>query len=437
MFREPVPEVTKSIGKSGDPTAPARSSIRRRRSVRYPTHALRDRQSSHHAHSHRHDGHPGDALRVRDRARVLSTRSNAERALNVEIAADQAHAEASRQRRLESGRAILRDALSYEHTQQPTNMPTDDPYPSTSMRPPTPSSASYGLLSRHSRRRPAVPDIGREGSALERRAELNQAPPPAYIPSPPYTSAGNSDGSSPDVSQSLHTAASLTPRFAPAHVLAQIEALDQPRVQHRQPSHEDAIASDSMLDDFPPLHRVHRRHTPDRRRLPHGEVDGLGDRWRSVSPDTDPWEILLSTMPPDERLPSTSASSFRSNEDLASHEGAGDLVESMNNGMTSYPVICDNSDSEFTEAGDDTSTDLPGLVDGSGTQIHRRSGEVPSLSSERLLRTLGPETSGRPQPSSTRTQDALNRRLRRHLDEMAMLTAHDGISSGRPNRGRL
>lgn len=436
MFREPAVEATKSIGKKGDPTAPTRSSIRRQRSVRYPAHTHRDRQSSRHAPSHHIDRPFVDALRVRDRARLVSTRFNAERALNIEVAADQAHAEASRQRRLESGRAILRDALSYENTRQPITMRIDGPYPSSLMRPPTPSSASFRYRPRHLRH-------GRDGSLSRTRAELNQSAPPAYIPSPPYTSPGHSRGSSPGDSQPANAAASLTPRFAPAHVPAQSEALDHPSFQHRQPGHEDATASDSMLEDFPPLHRVNRRHTPtgrDRESSVHGDVDGLGDRWRSVSPETDPWEILLSTMPPDERLPSTSASSFRSNEDLAPHEELGELAESMRNGMNSYPVICDNSDSDFTEAEDDAIVNVLGFDDSSRAHTHGRSTGIPSasaLSSGRTQRPLGPQLTGQPQTSSPLAQSARNRRLQRHLDEIAMLTSNEGRSSGRPSRERL
>ncbi|KAI4285768.1 MAG: hypothetical protein L6R38_000415 [Xanthoria sp. 2 TBL-2021] len=443
MFREPAVEATKSIGKKGDPTAPTRSSIRRQRTVRYPAHSHRDRQSSRHAPSHHHDRPFVDALRVRDRARVVSTRFNAERALNIEIAADQAHAEASRQRRLESGRAILRDALSYEHTHQPITMRIDGPYPSSLMRPLSPSSASFRYPSRHLRHRPVVPEIGRDGSLSRTRAELTQSPPPAYIPSPPYTSPGRSHSSSPDDSQPANTAASLTPRFAPAHVLAQSEAREHPSFQHRQLGHEYATASDSMLEEFPPLHRVNRRHTPSRRdrgSSVHGDVDGLGDRWRSVSPDTDPWEILLSTMPPDERLPSTSASSFRSNEDLAPHEELGELAESMGNGMNSYPIICDNSDSDFTEAEDDAIVNVPGFDDSSSAHTHGRSTGILSasaLSSGRTQRTLGPQLTGQPPASSPLAQSARNRRLQRHLDEVAMLTSNEGRSSGRPSRERL
>ena len=39
-----------------------------------------------------------------------------------------------------------------------------------------------------------------------------------------------------------------------------------------------------------------------------GEVDGLGDRERSFSPDFEAWENLLLTIPPDVRMPSTQSS---------------------------------------------------------------------------------------------------------------------------------
>ena len=431
MFREPD-EVTKAPGKKGDPTAAARSSIRRQRSVRYPTHTHRDRPSSRQPQSHHHGRPFVDALRVRDRAGVLSSRFDSERGLNVEIAADQAHAEASRRRRLESGRAILRDALSYEHTHQSITMGLEGRYPSSLIRPPTPSLNSFRRPLRRSRHRPVVSDIGRIGSLSQPRAELTPSPPPAYIPSPPYTSPGRSNGSSPEA----HTAASLTPRFGPAHVQAQLEALEQPHVLQRQPNHEDATVSDPTSDDFPPLHRISRRRNPERGSSIHGQLDGLGDRWRSISPDTDPWEILLSTMPPDERLPSTSSSSFRSNEDSASHEGLVDLAESMGDGMHYYPVICDNSDS-FTDVEQNATADIPGLGDDSSAVRTRDIPSASSLGNRRVQRTLRPETTGQPQTSSTNAQSERSRRLQRHLDEMAMLTSNDGTSSGRWSREQL
>ncbi|KAL8727388.1 MAG: hypothetical protein Q9166_006060 [cf. Caloplaca sp. 2 TL-2023] len=436
MFREPKVAKLKATEKKEDPCAPARSSIRRQRSVRY-NH--RDYHSSHRPRSHRHDRPLVDALRARERARVAATRSNAERALSIEMAADQAHAEASRQRRLESGRAILRDALSYEHPRRAINMRPDDLYSPSIMRPPTPSASSYRNPPRRSRHRPVVPGTRSEGPISRPRAELTRTPPPAYVPSPPYTSSGLSNRSSPDVWHSVHPAASLTPRFAPAHVSAQFDPVpEQGRLQHHQPDLEDVSATDSMLDEFPPLRRVSRRYTssrPQGSNSAHGVVDGLGDRWRSVSPENDPWEILLSTMPPDERLPSTSTSSFNSNDDSIPYEGLRSATEAMGSGINPYPMICDNTDSEITEAEDDAIVEVLGLAGADHADVDERHMEDPSTSAQRGGRAqdnVGPRLAMQQRASSV---DVRSSRVQSRFDPMPM--SSERFNSSRPSRERL
>ncbi|KAL8821205.1 MAG: hypothetical protein Q9223_000720 [Gallowayella weberi] len=305
-----------------------------------------------------------DALRTSERARVAATRSNSEHTHQMESAANRAHADASRQRRLESGRAILRDALSYEHAHQSRTMRSNDLYAPNTLRPPTPSTSSFRHSSRRSRQRPVVRGINFEHSASQRRVGLPRTTPPAF-PSPPYTAGDHSGRSSPESLQSIPADAPLTSRFAPAHVLAQHEpVLGQGRFQHHRSHRDDLATRDSLLDELPPLRRVNRNYTSSRSgRVPsiRGIFDGLGDRRRSVSPDSEPWEILLSTMPPDERLPSTAASSFRSNANPLSHEGLSNSAEPVGDGANPYPVNCDDSDSEFTEAADDSAADALGL----------------------------------------------------------------------------
>lgn len=357
MFRESEVVESKPIRKV-DPTASARSSIRRQRSVRYPPHLTRDRQLLFHAQSHQQEESDLERLRLRERERARRTvaRSNAQRAYNIELSANQAHAEASRQRRLESGRAILRDALSYEHPHESMNLRREHSYALSMMRPPTHlTTSSLGNLSRHTRHRPLSREAALEERTPPYRIAMNRTPPPAYIPSPPYTSGERSNRSSPDVLQLAHGAASLTPRFAPAHPLNGPEAAtEQAQSQHHPLGSEDMTASDSS-DELPPLQRFSRRHSssrPHRNVPPHNVVDGLGDRWRSVSPDDESWETLLSTMPPDERLPSTSASSsFRSNEESIYYQNSSNSAETLANVTDSYPHVCDNSD--FSETDDD------------------------------------------------------------------------------------
>ncbi|KAL8972987.1 MAG: hypothetical protein Q9183_000239 [Haloplaca sp. 2 TL-2023] len=347
MFHEPEAEDSKPVTKV-DPTASARSSIRRQRSVRYPPHLARERHRSSNATSqHRH----------RERVRRITAGGGADHAYDIETAATEAHAEASRHRRLANGRAILRDALSYERPRGLMDMPVDQQNAISMMRPPSPSTHSSRHPSRPSRHRSLGRDAASGGSTPRYTRRANRTPPPAYIPSPPYTSGDGSDRSSPDVLQSAHGTASLTPRFAPAQVANVSEAAPgQPTAQHHPLGFEQLPAS-GPLDELPPLEHVSRRPVSSRSHrdvdLP-AILDGLGDRWRSISPDDESWDTLLSTMPPDERLPSTSASSsFRSNDGSFYFQNPAGRAEDVANAMEPYPQVCEDSHSDCSETDDD------------------------------------------------------------------------------------
>ncbi|KAJ5081517.1 hypothetical protein NUU61_009781 [Penicillium alfredii] len=115
-----------------------------------------------------------------------------------------------------------------------------------------------------------------------------------------------------------YSSPSLTPNFAPALVYHSALSSQPPSDGVRLPplrrtdsrNHEPASYIPSVL-----LRDYRTGHTPSR---PNREpaVDGLGDRQRSLSPDgereTDAWETLLSTITPDATLPSTDTS-FNSN----------------------------------------------------------------------------------------------------------------------------
>lgn len=61
------------------------------------------------------------------------------------------------------------------------------------------------------------------------------------------------------------------------------------------------------------------RHDYHRRHLTREEIDGLGDRRRSPTPEDDSWETLRTTITPDERLPSVH-SSFTSTDALSTSD---------------------------------------------------------------------------------------------------------------------
>ncbi|KAL8835356.1 MAG: hypothetical protein Q9170_003345 [Blastenia crenularia] len=374
MFREPEAVGSKAAGEV-DPSVPARSSIRRQRSVRHPARNHRDRQPSSRSRSHRHYERLLQEIRDPQRARALAARSHVERALQVEASANQAHAEASRRRRLDSGRPTLRDALSYERSNRSPSMQSNESYTLSMIRPPMPPRASSTNPSRRPRRGSFSRRDSARVSSHQSGAGRIQTPPPAYIPSPPYTSGDRSDRSSPDTLHTVSGTASLTPRFAPAQSLPDINSvIGQAHPHHHQSNPTSLTTDDLTTNDLPPLRGVNRRHTARPNRQPtagtfvYDTVDGLGDRWRSVSPDDDPWDTLLSTLPLDERLPSSTSSSFRSGEDLTYYGDIADAAESATDTMELFPVNCENSESDFSTTDDDLEL-FRGVARGNGSHI--------------------------------------------------------------------
>ena len=123
--------------------------------------------------------------------------------------------------------------------------------------------------------------------------------------------------------------------------------------------------ADRALDELPHLRRMRRRsHLPSppanesSTTRPQPTVDGLGDRSRSFSPEEDAWDTLLSTMTPDERMPSlhSSFTSATASASAASSLAGNSATNSYGTRVTApssntstadlYPTICDNSDSE-------------------------------------------------------------------------------------------
>ncbi|KAI9780838.1 MAG: hypothetical protein M1839_006465 [Geoglossum umbratile] len=289
-------------------------------------------------------------------------------------AADLARSEASNRRRTENGRALLRDALSYEHPgRRLRDRPSDSLRNMPPPLPPVPESRDYA------RRQPweHFIDQARLEELYRRR---NRMASPTFVPTPPYTpGSGDTSARSSPHSQVITPlgSAPLTPGFPPAYrfsSLARESAQGPPAQSTSYAAPEMArLRSDSHqlgIDDLPSPRRT-RRHIIDgplpsasedterQQRTP--LVDGLGDRERSLSPDV-PWETLLTTIPPDAQLPSTDSSftsasasvSFTSNPESTSTSLA--TAPTSSSALDPFPV-CDllDSDSEasMTEADDD------------------------------------------------------------------------------------
>lgn len=348
MFREPEAADPKITIKT-DPSAHARSSIRRQRTVRYNPHLHHDHPSS--SRSRVYSSQPRDLDRRsllqiirRDRATPSVNGNSSIPERDVEAEADLAHAEASNRRRLESGRALLRDALSFERPGERMRIPSDSTLRFDVALPPPPVPDPRDYASQQSGRIEYYVD-------LSRPEDETRASPDAHAAAP------------------APGAASLTPRFAPAYRFE--DSSPNPHRLHLS-SHGLDDASrlrGGDLDELPPLRRMRHRNFHDsfyerQDSRPRHPVDGLGDRRRSFSPDDDAWETLLTTIAPDERLPSahssfTSATASASASSLSSNSASSSSTiltapsSSSAESFDAYPTICDNSDSEESDTGDE------------------------------------------------------------------------------------
>ncbi|KAI9796909.1 MAG: hypothetical protein M1835_002750 [Candelina submexicana] len=348
-----------------DPTASTRSSIRRQP----PTRRLRGLPSPRSSYRVASGSDISAALGRRS-PRSLSdivesdlanvAQDDARANSDFETDATNARASASNRRRLENGRALLRDALSYERPSQRMRAPLSGlTYSMGAPLPPVPESRDYV----------------RAGSEISRRASGRSASPTLrYMPTPPYTS-GDAASTRRSRSPSL-VSSSLTPRFAPAYPTAEPTTssarrhfgaweprFDSRRNISRTPSVNDLPHLQRMISrssaDGPPLGDIEHSHAS--RRLM-ANLDGLGDRERSFSPDDDAWDTLLTTITPDSHLPSTdssftSASASASASSLASNSTSSSASlltapTSSSDNLEPFPICDNSSDSE----GSDTDT---------------------------------------------------------------------------------
>ena len=425
MFVEPEATEPKPALKA-DPTASARSSIRRQRTVRYSPN-VRDHQSTLNSLRLRNQNRSQGRERtlanrrslleeIRQRDPSATSASSPEDNQNLEAEADLAHSEASQRNRQEGGRALLRDALSYER-------------PSRRIRvaPENTLSGARGTWERG----PLLTSNAAEGLRTLSRSEGARSPPPSFMPTPPYTSEDNSSRSSPYVPPPPVATASLTPGFAPAHrldpqgevrantereaVLTRLSArmgeMSDPEREYvaghraeinRMRSHDpaqltqeyreaEAAYLDSVetrldlmhrmrerdLSELPPLQRTARplsATTWPTRGHAHSLVDGLGDRERSFSPDNDQWETILTTIQPDERVPSqqssfTSASSSSMSSNPVSSYGTHVTAPSTTTDIEACPAEFDGSEDEPID-----------LIDAQLSQAENQAHRIQSLS---------------------------------------------------------
>lgn len=233
-------------------------------------------------------------------------------------------------------------------------------------------------------------DDGNQQSAAEQY--LMQSRLHGRMLSPPYSGGDRSNRSSPanhEFGNSIDPS-SLTPRFAPAYRLEEAEGSTRrspPDSVSPRPESQPAEAAEDSLRP-PSLRRVGNRSVSNANRPPsrHARLsfDGLGDRDRSFSPEEDSWENLLTTIAPDEQLPSTD-SSFTSAAATSFTSQPGGSATTQLTTPTSitedqdpdFFPNCDISDSETSDTHSDSSH--PGLNLRRATSLRE---EARSLSQE-------------------------------------------------------
>lgn len=335
----------------------------------------------------------------RDRSATSST-NNPTGAQDAEAEADLAHSEASQRSRLESGRALLRDALSYERPGRRLRIPrqttlSEAPAPTVFWRP------------------DGTEDI--EDSQTSARANEARSPPAQYLPSPFIIAGDSSNRFNSHVPSSSLGTALLTPRFAPAHRLdgeeeaqanavreevlarlssrmeevmdsgereyiaghaaqiARMRALDHdaltPEVREQEAAYLELVETlmrrvrDHEVVEYPHSRRISRSSRAmsrsQRRYQHHSNFDGLGDRERSFSPDDDQWETMLTTIPLDERVPSAhssftsaTASSTSSSSNPSSSYGTMITAPSTSNAVEVCPGEYEESEDDSIHAFD-------------------------------------------------------------------------------------
>ena len=422
-----------------DPTAPARSAIRRQRTVRHSPN-VRDHQSALSGLLSRNQSRSQGRMRVLANRRSLledirrrpstSLSATSDDQHDVEAEADQAHAQASQRSRLESGRVLLRDALSYERPGRRMRVAHDN----------------GDVSGRHAGTRSTALEITPELREAHRVDDSTHAPsiyvqyhyPPGseetapgshgYMQSP-HTSTETSSRSSPYATVSSLGSASLTPRFAPAnrlnagyetHINAEreqelsrvaarmVELSDEgdreyvagyqaeiDRMRNRNPAElspeyreSEAIYLDSVERRLDRMRRLRDNELPSEmpplRRIralsgqPQSYVDGLGDRERSFSPDDDHWETMLTTIQPDERVPSAH-SSFTSATTTASSLSSNSAFSSGT--LLTAPSTSTSADFCFDDSDDETVNTLDSQL----AQAHSQARRIRALS-DRLSR---------------------------------------------------
>lgn len=335
-------------------TVPARSAIRRQRTLRYNSHA-RDRPSSSldrsHGRSRNLDLRFSFEAARRAYATPDSTGPSVGNDIEIEVERDFAHTEATQRRLLESGRALLRNIRDHEGPRSHTRLPGN--ISSGYERAPL---LSVGSRTRYNELTESRPTYENDSDLAPLSTLGSRTGLPEYIPAPPHSTGDASSASLLNDPTSNSSAMNLIPTPPTANQLdGSIEVSSRDYVA-RQGLHRHA---GDGVETFPLAQHQAQAILRPHRHVSRESLDGLGDRRQSLSSEDDSWETLLTTMTPDERLPSTHSSftsatavTSSSSSNTASSYGSQTTAPSTFNVVEAHQIICDNTDTEESRSED-------------------------------------------------------------------------------------
>lgn len=323
-----------------DPLGPARSGVHRQRAVR-PNSNVSNHISS---WSNRSQGRTQSSEQMLSPERYrqeisAATSSRAAGASGYELAIgiDPVHTESGPMSAIDSRRPLLR-RISSRHMSRPRDLSSTSSIGSLSEMPET---RYYQLLASDMIARNA-PDM------IPLLAVDSESTPMHNIPTAPTTSFSTLSRLSTATLPHTTSIVSSTPDLSSLYRLDELdESSDRPAILRQRNTAHRVVSYDQLRSQTYRRARHLLNDPGSNRDLSRQGLDGLGDRRRSFTPEDESWETLLTTITPDERLPSVH-SSFTSTDIGSSSVPSGSTAISLPmvemSGVSH--LLCDNDGSE-------------------------------------------------------------------------------------------
>jgi hypothetical protein len=350
MYRELVAakanqELKSKSASQPDPLRPARSAVRRQRTARATRHYTSTRPNQSRGHSQSTGQMLLHEFSRPERSGAASSRSYEGSESEMASGTGHAHAAPSATGVRGSERPLLRNIRGYagssRHLEEPGNSSSV-----TSISP----LLEFPELTHHrlvgSEMIPQnVPNL------VPRLAVDSRSGGPQQTQTPPHSSFSTPRRLPASIVPHDLSIASSTPDLAPQYQLDELDETSyaQAMIQLRIGAYR-RVASQQLHSRIYERLQLSFNDLQSSLNLAREDVDGLGDRRRSFTPEDESWETLLNTITPDERLPSVHSSFTSTGVEFSSIASDSTVMSSPTietSGVCS--LVCENSESEESE----------------------------------------------------------------------------------------